>query len=122
MYGVGLLVMMLNEQSRRLGDFVAGTAVVHDTLGSQPKLDWSSATRANVPVGPLARVTASELQLIETYLLRRFDLDAYVREETAGQIVHRIGEQIGVRPDPGQSADAFLESVARQVRDNARFR
>jgi uncharacterized RDD family membrane protein YckC len=29
-YGVGLVCMMCNRQSRRLGDFVAGTVVVHE--------------------------------------------------------------------------------------------
>ena len=30
MYGVGVLCMLLNRYSRRLGDYVAGTVVVHD--------------------------------------------------------------------------------------------
>jgi len=30
MYGAGIVCMMLNSQNRRIGDFVAGTVVVHD--------------------------------------------------------------------------------------------
>jgi len=29
-YGVGLICMMCNQQNRRVGDFIAGTIVVHD--------------------------------------------------------------------------------------------
>src|SRR3954471_13837884 len=29
-YGVGILTMFLNQQNKRLGDFVAGTVVVHE--------------------------------------------------------------------------------------------
>jgi uncharacterized RDD family membrane protein YckC len=31
MYGVGIVCMMLNSQNRRIGDYVAGTVVVHET-------------------------------------------------------------------------------------------
>src|SRR5262249_6561441 len=36
-YGVGVVTMMLNKQSRRLGDFVAGTIVVHEKLTKEVK-------------------------------------------------------------------------------------
>ena len=34
-YGVGLVCMMLNQQHRRLGDFVAGTVVVHENRADE---------------------------------------------------------------------------------------
>ena len=43
-YGVGLATMMLNKQSRRLGDLVAGTIVVHEKLTKEVKPAWTAAT------------------------------------------------------------------------------
>jgi hypothetical protein len=44
-----------------------------------------------------------------------------VREEMADQIVRRITQTTGVARDSQQSADEFLETVARRARDGARF-
>jgi uncharacterized RDD family membrane protein YckC len=122
MYGLGVVVMMLNRHSGRIGDFVAGTVVVYDTATDGLAPDWR-ATPGNVaPNALMTRVTAEELRLIETYLQRRFDLDPLVRDAMAEQIAGRITEKTGVGREPGQSVDEFLEGVARRVRDVARFR
>jgi uncharacterized RDD family membrane protein YckC len=121
-YGVGLLVMMVNRYSRRIGDFVAGTLVVYDTPGRESGPDWYGTTEREMPSARLAHLSAEELALIETYLRRRVDLDALVLENMADQIVRRITQQTGAVQEPGQSADAFLELVARRARDGARFR
>jgi uncharacterized RDD family membrane protein YckC len=122
MYGLGVVVMMLNRQSRRIGDFVAGTVVVYETATDELAPDWRAAPGSAVPDASMIRVTAEELRLIETYLQRRFDLDPLVRDAMADQIAARIKEKTGVGREPDQSVDDFLEAVARRVRDVARFR
>ena len=122
MYALGVVVMMLNRHSRRIGDFVAGTVVVYETATDELAPDWGAAPGSAVPNAPMVRVTAEELRLIETYLQRRFDLDMLVREAMAEQIANRITGKTGVRREPDQSVDEFLEDVARRVRDVARFR
>lgn len=122
MYGLGVVVMMLNRHSRRIGDFVAGTVVVYDTATDELAPDWRTAPGSAAPNAPMTRVTAEELRLVETYLQRRFDLDPLVRETMAEQIAGRITEKTGVAREPDQSVDDFLEGVARRVRDVARFR
>lgn len=122
LYGVGLIVMMLNRYSRRIGDYVAGTLVVYDTSHHETPPDWHDAISGAVPSSRLTQVTAEELALIEAYLRRRSDLDSLVRENMADQIAHRVTQRTGVVREPDQSADAFLEIVARRVRDGARFR
>jgi uncharacterized RDD family membrane protein YckC len=121
-YGVGIVVMMLNRHSRRIGDYVAGTVVVHDRPGARVQPAWHAAIGASVPHPALTKVTAEELQLVEAYLQRRFELDPLVREPMAEQIARRITGKTGLRPEEGQSTDDFLEAVARRVRDGARFR
>lgn len=140
MYGVGVVCMMLNYQHRRLGDYVAGTVVVHDKRGQEvmPDLNTVSLVPRTNPYDPvpapeniasvdaagsrLAQITSEELVLIETFLQRRFDLDPAVRDTTAYQIATRIIAKTGLRPGPNESLEHFLEIVARQVRDTARLR
>src|SRR5579863_1304706 len=130
-YGVGVVCMMLNRHSRRLGDFVAGTVVVHEKDAEDVRPSWS--TGDNLSTAPashndtasvpgLARLTPEELVLIETYLHRRWDFDKYVRLNTAIQIADRIKAKTGMQAQPHQHVDDFLQEVARKIRDSAQFR
>ncbi len=122
MYGVGIVCMMLNSQNRRLGDYVAGTVVVHDKRTEEVKPDWNTVAQPAATNPQLSQVGSEELVLIETYLHRRIDLDLALRDQMAHQIATRITAKTGLQRDPNQSLDDFLESVARQIRDTARFR
>lgn len=121
-YAVGLVCMMLNKYSRRLGDYVAGTIVVHDKQTEEVRPDWNLDAEAPTGSAPISRITPEELQLIETYLHRRLDLDDNIRRDMADRIVSRIAGKTGLRPLPTQTIDDFLEGVARQIRDSARYR
>ena len=122
MYGVGLICMMCNQQNRRLGDYVAGTIVVHDKALDSVAPSWGERT-ADQPVSPeLRRLTADELVLIETYLNRRYELDSSVRFTAAQQVVAMVTQRTGMQKSPDQPDDDFLETVARQLRDVASLR
>jgi len=125
-YGLGLVCMMLNRQSRRLGDFVAGTVVVHEKPTEEVRPMWNTATDTGTDraaaTGGMGQMTADELVLIETYLSRRFDLDPDVRIRTAIQIADRIKAKTGLQPQSHQHVDDFLEDAARKIRDSGRFR
>lgn len=123
-YGVGVICMILNKQNRRLGDFVAGTVVVHDKQTDQVRPEWSTAGPVAVStVTPeMAEVTTEELVLIETYLHRRYELDPTVRVATAMRIAERLRAKTGFVEQPGQSLDDYLESAVRHIRDTGRFR
>jgi uncharacterized RDD family membrane protein YckC len=120
-YGVGLVCMMCNQQSRRLGDYVAGTVVVHEKPTEEVRPTWNTATEAVSSSGGMGQVTAEELVLIETYLSRRFELDPEVRLRTAIQIADRIKARSGQEPRAHQHVDDFLEEAARKIRDSGRF-
>jgi uncharacterized RDD family membrane protein YckC len=122
MYGVGIVCMMLNSQNRRLGDYVAGTVVVHDKRTEEVKPDWNTVMEPAAANPQLSLVTSEELALIETYLHRRVDMDLILRDQVAYKIASRITEKTGLRRGPNQSLDDFLEASARQIRDTARFR
>jgi len=122
MYGLGVVVMMFNRSSRRIGDYVAGTVVVHDRRTEDLRPALTSTGPISGATESLARVNADELMLIEAYLERRPELDVHVRDQRARQIAGRITEKTGLRPQAGQSVDKFLESIARGIRDTARYR
>lgn len=122
MYGVGIVCMMLNDQHRRLGDYVAGTVVVHDKRTQDMRPDWNTSAAGNTSHPRLAHITSEELVLIETYLQRRDALDFTIRDNTAYQIANRITARTGLQREPNQSLDDFLETVAQQVRNSARLR
>jgi uncharacterized RDD family membrane protein YckC len=120
-YGVGLVCMMLNRQSRRLGDFVAGTVVVHEKPSEDVRPSWNTSTESSSSTPALGQMTAEELVLIETYLSRRWELDPEVRLRTAIQIADRIKAKTGWESQDRQHVDDFLEEAARKIRDSGRF-
>ena len=121
-YGVGIIVMMLNDQHRRLGDFVAGTVVVHDKKSEELKPGWTMAPEPVQAFPEITRIEANELVLIETYLQRQHELDTIVRATTAQKILRLIESKTGAVPQPGQTVTDFLETIVRGVRDSARLR
>ena len=123
LYLVGVVSVMLSRQNKRLGDYVAGTIVIHDKPTSEVKPDWSFERPAESAVHPeLAKVTEQDLILIETFLHRRLDLDGMVRLKTGIQLSEMIQRKTGLRRAAEQSDEEFLEATARQVRDQARLR
>jgi uncharacterized RDD family membrane protein YckC len=121
-YGVGLVCMMCNKQNRRIGDFVAGTIVVHDKAMESVAPTWGDWAKAESLQPELRTLTPDDLVLIETYLNRRYEVENSVRTTTAQRIVTIITQKSGMTKPPDQRDDDFLESIARQLRDNASFR
>ena len=60
--------------------------------------------------------------VIETYLHRRLDLDPMVRVNTAIRVSELVERKTGLKRQPEQSDDDFLETIARETRDQARYR
>jgi uncharacterized RDD family membrane protein YckC len=121
-YAVGLVCMMLNRRNKRLGDYVAGTVLVHDRAIQSAGPVWNPGSLPTELSSQALKIAPEELVLIETYLNRRHELDISVRRKTADQIISMIKDKTGIERVPGQSDDAFLEAVARKVRDTARYR
>src|ERR1051326_1653788 len=120
MYGIGIITVMVNKQHKRLGDMVAGTVVVHERPPeeAQPALPVSTiAPDAQIVPGfGATRLSVQELELIETFLQRRFDLEPEVRARTAFQIAERVGNSLSVPRQERPNPETFLELVARQRR------
>jgi uncharacterized RDD family membrane protein YckC len=121
MYAVGIVSMFVSPQNRRLGDYVAGTVVVHDHDAEvRPYLEKRRV--AADPLPGAATITADELVLIETYLQRRYDYGFEARTRAAETIAERIRTKLNLPRESVGNPDTFLETVAGQTRDAARFR
>jgi uncharacterized RDD family membrane protein YckC len=115
LYGVGMIVMMLDTKWRRLGDIAAGTLVIKEHTELSPtqfgpyvatKTHFTYADRIQ-----LDQVTARKLSLIREYLSRRHTLPATPQYELARAIAKPIAEKMGIDERIFPNYDTFLEEV-----------
>src|SRR5215469_16295564 len=98
-YGVGIITMMLNSKNRRLGDFAAGTLVVHDRKTKDTNLFFETPEKkGNFAVYQAVHLGVPEVELIETFLARRSDIPPEVRHQSATSIADMICTKLGIDP------------------------
>ncbi len=102
---VGLLVMLLNRRSKRLGDFAAGTIVIREA-----RLGTPSAIAADRQAPPLSLDPAEET-LVRDFLGRRQRLTPAARAALAVQLSTRLARRYGLQPPSDTQAEAFLETL-----------
>jgi uncharacterized RDD family membrane protein YckC len=121
-YGVGIISVFLSKQNKRLGDFVAGTVVVHEKTveAARPFLD--TQVDAAAPAYDLSLISPDELRLIEAFFQRRDSLDPALRGSMAAQISNRIAGKLGVQVYGWPRNEKFLEAVHAQYRAGGRLR
>ena len=120
-YGIGVLCAWISPQSKRLGDYVAGTVVVHEKPLQTVALRWDAPAQAPAHAYGASRLTPEEFALVETFLARREALDAAVRYETAYGIVSRIQAKLTLPPER-PSPEKLLEEIAYERRSTAGYR
>jgi uncharacterized RDD family membrane protein YckC len=122
-YGVGVVTMLLNSKHRRLGDYVAGTLVVHETSEREPQMFFSGASTAEFAVPQAAQLTLQEAELIETFLARRLDIPSDVRWSNAQRIAQMVSTRLGIAPEARPANDEqFLELLVKEFRNRAKYR
>jgi uncharacterized RDD family membrane protein YckC len=120
-YGVAVISVLLSKNDKRLGDFVAGTVVVHERAIDAARPFLESGNSQNVPAYNTASLTADELRLIETFFSRRDSLEPGVRTSIAAQIARRIGDKLQTRVTGWPQTERFLEAVFEQYRSTGRL-
>ena len=139
-YAVGVVTMFATRQHQRLGDLAAGTLVVRDRPQETPLWADSStrtftlhATPAAAPApephmavvlpsNGIAKLSSSDLVVLENFFSRRLDLPLATREAIALRMVAAIQAKSGIEAPREVSPETFLEAVARDLRDVARMR
>jgi len=122
-YGVGVLTMLLNYKNRRLGDYVAGTIVVHETSDREASLFFNTPARADFTLHQAAGLTPQEAELIETFLARRLEIPPEVRQYNAMRIADMISARLQIPPQARPpDNENFLELMVREFRNRAHYR
>ena len=147
-YAVGVIAVFATRQHQRLGDLAAGTLVVLDREQETPL--WAdtrspslgdTGTRTSTPptlpqphpaagshrflaldASGIAKLSPSDLQVLEGFFARRLDLPLATRQALAERIARAIQAKSGLEPPPDVSCESFLEAAARDLRDLARMR
>jgi uncharacterized RDD family membrane protein YckC len=118
LYVVGIISVFLTARNKRLGDIVAGTVVVHEKAMQETQPDFAAPAASTAP-SPGLQISAEELELIERFLQRRYDLSPEIRRQSAEQIAARLRARVNLAQEGAASAEDYLESLARQKRDSA---
>ena len=122
-YGVGVITMFLNAKNRRLGDFVAGTLVVHESSERDSNIFFNTPTKTEFVLHQAAGLTLQEAELIETFLSRRLDLPMEVRQANSRRIADMISVRLNVPPESRPVDDEnFLELMVKEFRSRAQYR
>lgn len=122
-YAAGVVTMLLNKRNRRLGDFVAGTLVVHETSDRESAIFFNTAPSVEIALPQAAQLTLPEVELIEAFLARRLDIPAGVRQQSAQRIADMLAAKLAI---PAESRpldnENFLELLVKEFRNRARLR
>jgi hypothetical protein len=138
-YAVGVIAIFVTRQSQRLGDLAAGTLVVRDQPRESPLWNDSVARTFtaqlftpsapapephhaySLPATGIARLTSTDLEVLEGFFARRLDMSLPTRHALAERIAAAIQAKSGLEQPMGASVETFLEATARQLRDQARM-
>jgi len=138
-YAVGVIAMFVTRQHQRLGDLAAGTLVVRDREQETPLWGASGSrtftaaslapalaapephTLVTLPAAGLAKLSLTDLEVLESFFARRLDMPLAVRQSLAERIAAAIRTKSGLEQPADVSTETFLEATARGLRDVARM-
>jgi hypothetical protein len=133
-YSIGIVSVFASKRSQRLGDLVAGTVVVKERSAEAPKFEEvfesevidSAMRRVSPPVdfiGDVRMLTASELEVVEAFLRRRYEIPDRPRKWLAWRVAVPLLEKMRASFDPSQfNYEGFLEEVLARRTRRGRYR
>ena len=92
--------------------------------GSGPQADsWDRPPHLRVvlPATALAKLSGSDLEVLESFFGRRLDMDLATRAALASRIASALCAKSGLAIPEDTSVETFLEAVAHQFREQARM-
>jgi uncharacterized RDD family membrane protein YckC len=122
LYAVGIVTSLISPQNKRVGDYVAGTVVIHEKTLQGGRLMWDTPATHLLATTQYRAITSAELQLVETFLERRNSFQDDLRRSMAHQIAERLGRGSSAPPETLQDPEKFLEALAEHSRNIAHFR
>jgi uncharacterized RDD family membrane protein YckC len=132
-YSIGLISVFVSLSDQRIGDMVAGTVVVREREAEAPAFSQVFASPVSDPalrrsfkpvdfVAELSVLTESEIEVVETFLRRRWDLVDMARQWMAWRVALPIMYKL--RPTYDLSTftyEGFLEELLHRYRARHRF-
>ncbi|HEY5838806.1 MAG TPA: RDD family protein [Pyrinomonadaceae bacterium] len=132
-YSVGLVSVFVTERDQRVGDLVAGTVVVREREAEAPAFTEVFASPVSdqalrrawkaVPfTADVNLLTEAEIQVVESFLRRRWDLKDYPRQWMAWRVSMPILFKLRPQYDlPTFTYEGFLEELLHRYREKHRF-
>jgi uncharacterized RDD family membrane protein YckC len=132
-YSIGLISVFISLSDQRVGDMVAGTVVVREREAEVPAFAKVFASRVSDPalrrsfkpvdfVGDVNLLTESEIDVVETFLRRRWDLADMARQWMAWRVSLPILYKLRPTYDlPTFTYEGFLEELLHRYRAHHRF-
>jgi hypothetical protein len=133
-YSIGLIAVFVSTRDQRIGDMVGGTVVVREREAEAPEFDQVFAAPVSDPAmrrsfkpvdftANLSSLTDSEIQVVETFLRRRWDLSEMPRQWMAWRVSLPILFKIRPTYDLATfTYEGFLEELLHRYHDERRFR
>jgi uncharacterized RDD family membrane protein YckC len=133
-YSIGLISVFVSARGQRVGDLVAGTVVVREREAEAPTFNQVfdspvsdvALRRACKPVqftADIGPVTEREIEVVETFLRRRYDLPDHARMWMAW----RVAMPLLYKLRPGYDLatftyEGFLEELLHRYHERHRFK
>ena len=77
--------------------------------------------RVTLPAPALAKLSAADLMVLESFFARRLDMDLATRGDLAGRIASALSAKSGLAIPTDTSVETFLEAIAHQLRELGRM-
>jgi len=132
-YSIGLIAIFLSHRDQRVGDMFAGTVVIRERADEAPTFAETFSTNltdsALIRVQPktlfdadIRGVREDEIEVVETFLRRRFDLNEKQRTWMAWRVALPIMYKIKPQYDAATfSYEGFLEELVNRFHSLNRF-
>jgi uncharacterized RDD family membrane protein YckC len=132
-YSIGLIVIFLSPRDQRVGDLFAGTVVIRERTDEAPtfaetfstRITDSAFVRVQKPTGVAAdvsRLTEREVEVVESFLRRRWDLGERQRLWMAWRIALPIMYKLKPAYDMQTfTYEGFLEDILHRFHAKQRF-
>jgi uncharacterized RDD family membrane protein YckC len=133
-YSIGLISTFISSRDQRVGDMVAGTVVVRQREAEAPAFARVFASPVSDPAlrrsfkpvdftASLSTLTESEIQVVETFLRRRWDLNDLPRQWMAWRVSLPILYKLRPAYDLETfTYEGFLEELLHRYLQEHRFR
>ena len=133
-YSIGLIAVFASTRDQRIGDMVGGTVVVREREAEAPEFAKVFATPVSDPAlrrsfkpvdftASLNSLTDSEIQVVETFLRRRWDLAEMPRQWMAWRVSLPILYKLRPSYDLATfTYEGFLEELLHRYLTENRFR